>query len=152
VERITKFTASFAEHQQCVQPAQESINECAHRSIAGMTNAGGANLRHSVDAISSSTLAARFMEVFQGEAESVKPEKTTYCVLHKQSQYLNVEHDHPIITIGYSLSEYSCPRDTQLVVSLLKALVSGLDKFRIGLHGWPLMDEVCILCSILSPF
>src|SRR5882757_1965811 len=52
----------------------------------------------------------------------MKAEKTMYCVLHEQDEFLKVEHHHKIL--GFPFSQYSCPRETELVVSLIKALLS----------------------------
>jgi len=62
------------------------------------------------------------MEAFQNEADSMKPEKAIYCVLHRQDKFPNGQHYHKIF--GFPISQHPCPRETQLVVSLFKALLS----------------------------
>jgi hypothetical protein len=112
-------------------------------------NAGGVKLWQSANAISSSTLAGQFMEVFQDEADSMKPEKAIRCALYQQDEYLDILPHHTII--GFALSQYSCPEGTQLVVNLIKALLSRLDKpiTAPGIKS-PLMNKVYILCFAIS--
>jgi len=82
-------------------------------------NALGARLLHATNTISSSTLASQFMEVFRNEAGSMKPEKAIYCVLHQQDEFPHFQHHHKLF--GFPFSQHTCPRETQLVVSLFKA-------------------------------
>ena len=99
------------------------VDKYISRSIASALNVLGARLLHATDAISSSTLAGQFMEVFQNEAGSMKPEKAIYCVLHKQDEFPHLQHHHKLF--GFSFSQHTCPREAQLVVSLFKASLSG---------------------------
>jgi hypothetical protein len=62
------------------------------------------------------------MELLQGEVDSMKPVKAIQCLLYE----LNIPHHHQ--THGFSLSQYSCPEGTQLVTSLLEALLSKSDQ------------------------
>jgi len=87
-------------------------------------NAGGARLWHSIDGVSSSTLATKFLEAFQDEIGSVKTEKVIYCVYHKQDGPQNVHHGK---LFGFPFSENSCAWECELVVTLFKALVSRAD-------------------------
>jgi hypothetical protein len=43
--------------------------------MASTLNTGGAKLLNSANAVSSSILAGQFIQIFQNEAESMKPEK-----------------------------------------------------------------------------
>jgi len=49
----------------------------------------------------------------------MKPEKAIYCVLHQQDEFPHFQHHHGLF--GFPFSQYTCPRETQLVVSLFKA-------------------------------
>jgi len=89
------------------------------RSIAAALNTLGARLLHATNTISSSSLAGQFIEVFQNEAGSMKPGKAIYCVLHQQDEFPHLQHHHQLF--GFSFSQHTCPRETQLVVSLFKA-------------------------------
>jgi len=109
VEKIQKFTALFAEEQQ---------------SVASVLNAAGARLRHSMSTLSSSKLAGQFMEVLQDEGGSMKAEKALYCAWHQQDELRNFQHHQRLF--GFRFSQDSCPGEAQLVVSLLKALLSKL--------------------------
>jgi hypothetical protein len=93
-----------------------------YRSVACTLNNSGVRLWQSANGISSSTVAGQFMEVFQGEVDSMKPVKTIQCSLYE----LNIPHRHQIL--GFSVSQHSCPEGTQLVASLLKTLFSAFDE------------------------
>jgi hypothetical protein len=117
-----------------------------YRSVACILNTSGARLWQSANAISSSAVAGQFMEEFQGEVDSMKPVKAIQCLLYE----LNIPHRHQIR--GFSLSQYSCPEGTQLVTSLLKALLSKSDEQVTQLvASWSLMEQVCIWCFVISP-
>ena len=119
--------------------------------MASTLNAGGAMLWHSANGLSSSTLAGQFMEVFQDEADLMKPEKAIHCVLHEQDEFLKVQHHHKIL--GFRFSQYSCPRETELVVSLLQALLSEFNRTAPYVSLWlPVSNKVHILCLTISPF
>jgi hypothetical protein len=54
---------------------------------------------------------------------------------------LNILHCHQIR--GFSLSKYSCPEGAQLVVNLLKTLLSKFDEHNTQQYAqWSLMDQV----------
>ena len=93
------------------------------RSVAGILNAARAGLLHTTtDAISSSKFGGQIMGIFQDEASSMNPERTIHCVLHQQDESPNLRYHHK--NLGSPLSPYSCPRETQLVASLFRALLS----------------------------
>ena len=121
MKEIRSLIASFAEEQQCVCLFGQGClcRQVCSRSIATVLNALGARLLHATNNISSSTLAGQLMEVFQNEAGSMKPEKAIYCVLHQQDELPHLQHHHKLF--GFPFSQYACPRETQLVVSLFKA-------------------------------
>jgi hypothetical protein len=91
-----------------------------YRSVACTLNASGVRLWKSANAISSSTVAGQFMEVFQGELDSMKPVKAIQSSLYESK----IPHRHQIT--GFSLAQYPCPEGTKLVTSLLKALLWNL--------------------------
>jgi hypothetical protein len=110
-----------------------------YRFVASTLNTSGVRLWQSAKAISSSTIAGQFMEELQGEVDSMKPVKAVQCLLYE----LNIPHRHQIR--GFSLSQYSCPEGTQLVISLLKTLLSKLDEENTQPYGrWSLMNQVHI--------
>jgi len=90
------------------------------------------------------------VEVFQDEADLMKAEKTMYCVLHEQDEFLKVQHHHKIL--GFPFSQYSCPRETELVVSLLKALLSHYGTASSQREIRPAVYKVHILCLTIPPF
>jgi hypothetical protein len=90
--------------------------------VASTLNAVGARLCHSTNTVSSSKLAGQFMDEFRNEADSMKPQKAINCVLHQQDKFPNGQHHHKVF--GFPFSQHLCPRETQLVVSLFKTLLS----------------------------
>jgi hypothetical protein len=74
--------------------------------------------------LSSSKLAGQFMEVLQDEAGSMKPQKAISCILHQQDELGNFQHHQKLF--GFPFSHDSCPGEAQLVISLLKALLSRM--------------------------
>jgi len=145
VKEIRSLISSFAEEQQCVCLFGQGClcRQVCFRSIATALNTLGARLLHATNTISSSTLAGQFMEVFQNEAGSMKPEKAIYCVLHQQDEFPHLQHHHKLF--GFPFSQHTCPRETQLAVSPFKAL------FRPSGYGlWPaaavIEPTVSILC------
>jgi hypothetical protein len=115
------------------QPDKDTdVEKCVSRSVAGVLNATGARLRHSICALSSAKLAGQFMEVLQDEASSMNPEKATHCVLHQQDELGNFQHHEKLF--GFPFSQDSCPGEVQLVVSLFKALLSRTRPSILDLH------------------
>jgi len=53
----------------------------------------------------------------------MKPGKALYCVLHQQGEFPYLQYHHKLF--GFSFSQHTCPRETQLVVSLFKASLSS---------------------------
>ena len=98
------------------------VDKCS-RSIATVLNTLGARLLHATNNISSSMLASHFMEGIQNEAGSTKPEKAIYCVLHQQDEFPHFQHHHKLF--GFPFSQHTCPRETQLVVSLFRPSLLG---------------------------
>jgi hypothetical protein len=127
------------------------LEQVFHRCVAGVLNASGAELWKSVAGVSGATLAIRFQDVLGEESNSINsPNSKCYTsTLH---------NEYPALPkcFGFPLSQYSCPRETQLVVGLLKGLlsqISGGIYFPI-LHGSQFESrnevsqaKVCILCS-----
>jgi hypothetical protein len=93
--------------------------------------------------------AGQFMEVLLDEVGSIKLKESIYCVLHKEDEYPNIQHHHKIR--GFPFSHYSCPRESQLVMSLINALLSGLD-VNTDHGGGQGLDQVRILCFTIFPF
>jgi hypothetical protein len=54
----------------------------------------------------------------------MKAEKALYCAWHQQDELRNFQHHQRLF--GFRFSQDSCPGEAQLVVSLLKALLSKL--------------------------
>jgi hypothetical protein len=117
--------------------------------VAISQNAGGAKLWRMANAISSSIMAGQFMEVFQDEVDSMKPEKVVYCALHEQGEYPTIQHHYKIL--GFPFSEYSCSKEAQLVVNLLTALLSKADGDNTGLSREHAVEKVYTLCFSILP-
>jgi hypothetical protein len=66
------------------------------------------------------------MEVLQHETNLISSEQVTYCVFHEQDGYPSDQN--PADIISFPFSQCFCPKRTQLVISLLKALLDGGDK------------------------
>jgi len=105
---IRRLIASFAEEQQCVCLFGQgcSCGQVCSRSIATVLNTLGARLLHAINTISSSMLAGQFMEALQDEADSMKPEKAIYCVLHQQDEFPHLHHHNKLF--GFSFSQHTC--------------------------------------------
>ena len=146
MKEIRSLLASFAEEQQCVCLFGLGClcRQVCSRSIATMLNTLGARLLHATNTISSSMLASQFMEVIQNEAGSMKPEKAIYCVLHQQDEFPYLQHHHKLF--GFSFSQHTCPRETELVVSLFKALLLQRFSYVLGPTVAELEPMVSILC------
>ena len=123
--------------------------------MGGTLNANGMALWNSAGGISGATLANQFLEVLSEESNSINsPNAICYAS--------SLHNEYPTLPkcFGFPLSHYSCPRETQLVVSLLKGLllqISGGMYFPI-LHGSQFESrndvsqiKVCILCCTLLP-
>jgi hypothetical protein len=109
-----------------------------YRSVACTLNTGGVRLWQSANAISSSTVAGQFMEELQGEVDSMKPVKAIQCSLFE----LSIPHRHQIR--GFPLSQYSCPEGTQVVIRLLKTLLSKVDEQDSGPSSTSFLNQVYI--------
>jgi hypothetical protein len=118
--------------------------------VAYTLNAGGVKLWQSANVLSSSTLSGPFTEAFLEEADSIRPERVGYCALHELDDPPTIQ-DPPEI-LGFRFSPCFCPRRTQLVVTLLEALLS---KSHEGNSGAPYRKdgakEVCALCFRTLP-
>lgn len=156
MEGIKKLVSSFAEWQQCVLPDEKKtpsgINN--HRSVAGALNAGGTKLWNSASYISNAMLAGRFLEMLLEESDSIRS-GNSICHIFAQDDFRNIQH-HPKI-FGFPLSKYSCPRESELVVSLAKGLLSqtvgsfGSLGEEIDARDSALQAKVCVLCSTILP-
>ena len=90
------------------------------------------------------------MEEFLDQVDPIKFERAVFCVLHQEDTHPEVRHHHKIL--GFPFMQYSCPRETQLVMSLLTALLSRLDEASIGpSFRWTLMDKVHLYFFTISP-
>ena len=89
--------------------------------MAGMLNVNGAKLWHSANAISSAELASQFLEVLWEESNPINPNGSICYALSLQNEHPNLPK-----CFGFPLSQYSCPRETQLVVNLLKGLLQHI--------------------------
>jgi len=100
--------------------------------VAGALNASGAELWNSADGISGATLANQFLDVLGEESDSINSPRSICYTSTLHNEYPTLPK-----CFGFPLSQHSCPRETQLVVSLLKGLlaqISGGIYFPI-LHG-----------------
>jgi hypothetical protein len=86
-------------------------------------------------------VAGRFIEVFQYELDSMKPEEPVYCALHEQGEYPTIRHHYKIL--GFPFSEYSCSKEAQMVVNLLTALLSKADEGHTGPLKEQVFEKVC---------
>jgi hypothetical protein len=118
--------------------------------VASSQNTTGAKLWQLANGISSSIVAGEFMKVFLDEVDSMKAEKAVYCALHEQGEYPTIRHHYKIL--GFPFSEYSCPMEAQMVVTLLTALLSNVDQGNTRhLYRNDVFEKVCTLCFSIMP-
>jgi hypothetical protein len=157
VEGIRKLISLFAEWQQCAQLHKERhpLKQASHRSVSGALNANGIKLWHSADGISGATLANRFLEVLWEESSLVNPQNSICYTSSLQNEYPALPK-----CFGFPLSQYSCPRETRLVIGLLNGLLLRISggTFLPFLHGSRFdgrneisQIKVCISCFTLLP-
>ena len=123
--------------------------------MAGSLNANGVTLWNSADSISGATVANDFLEMLSEESNSIDSQNSICYAssLHNECPTLPK-------CFGFPLSHYSCPKETQLVVNLLKGLLSQISggMYFPVLHGSQFESrndisqvKVCILYSTLLP-
>jgi hypothetical protein len=100
--------------------------------------------------MSSSKLSGQFMEVFLEEADLIKAERVgEYCALHEQDVPPNIQHPPEIL--GFRFSQCFCPSRTQMVVTLLEALLSRVDEGESGPYRRDVTKKVCTLSFRILP-
>lgn len=126
------------------------------RSVATTVNISFAKLLNTTHPVSEADLAGQFLEILSEESNSIAPNNPLCHVSSLLNEYPTLPR-----CFGFLLSRYSCPRETQLVISLSKGLLLRITEVcgyfpslgrEFNERNSLLQAKVCVLCFAMLPF